>query len=373
MQLMVLQNNPDKPSSNAKSRHAIEFGKASDKLRKLRADHSAWETAVDGFMAQHDALLFSHVKSIVRTELNYLLAIEKRCASRRVRKATKSALSRVIAVTSAELIKDYPDSDCEAELIALFDRHSTISYARLTLEKMTRVALRIGIDPAPLPHMSVDQMRAYMEQETIAWINPGTDPRSSEACDCEKCRVERQAERLHAAALNALNAGATDDKSRLRELYRKLVRKLHPDREPDQDLRARKTEMMQAVNVAYRNKDMLGLMDLQAEVGLLVQNDPRLADDEFLGEVLQNIRSQMKAVEASLKGIKAAIKGSASDMCPLPSRLSLKCFDVAIRRMREQSALEIGELELDISDVARHNEIDLLFWAHDRMRANGHM
>lgn len=52
----------------------------------------------------------------------------------------------------------------------------------------------------------------------------------------------------------------------LREVYRKLAAALHPDREPDEAERARKTELMSRVNVAYDNKDLLRLLELQWEV-----------------------------------------------------------------------------------------------------------
>jgi hypothetical protein len=45
-----------------------------------------------------------------------------------------------------------------------------------------------------------------------------------------------------------------------------LVAALHPDREPDEQERKRKTELMQRVNTAYGKKDLLLLLELQLEV-----------------------------------------------------------------------------------------------------------
>ncbi len=41
---------------------------------------------------------------------------------------------------------------------------------------------------------------------------------------------------------------------------------LHPDREPDEAERVRKTELMQRVNEAYSKKDLLQLVALQLEI-----------------------------------------------------------------------------------------------------------
>ena len=52
----------------------------------------------------------------------------------------------------------------------------------------------------------------------------------------------------------------------VREVYRKLVADLHPDREPDEQECKRKTELMQRVNIAYGKKDLLLLLELQLEI-----------------------------------------------------------------------------------------------------------
>ncbi len=52
----------------------------------------------------------------------------------------------------------------------------------------------------------------------------------------------------------------------IREVYRKLVSVLHPDREMDDQLRAEKTVLMQKVNIAYEERDLLQLLALQMEL-----------------------------------------------------------------------------------------------------------
>ena len=65
----------------------------------------------------------------------------------------------------------------------------------------------------------------------------------------------------------------------LQEVFRRLVAALHPDRAPDDAERARRTELMQRVNVAYEKKDLLQLLKLQIQidqVGVCAQSDERL-------------------------------------------------------------------------------------------------
>lgn len=51
----------------------------------------------------------------------------------------------------------------------------------------------------------------------------------------------------------------------VRELFRKLLSELHPDRESDPDLRERKSEWMKRANQAYKEHDILGLWMVRAE------------------------------------------------------------------------------------------------------------
>ena len=94
---------------------------------------------------------------------------------------------------------------------------------------------------------------------------------------------EQQAERRRAQAHAERDAARTDRREQaartrrerhggrapgagspsLREVYRRLASRLHPDREPDPDERARKTAQMQRINAAYAAGDLLALLDLQ--------------------------------------------------------------------------------------------------------------
>lgn len=57
-----------------------------------------------------------------------------------------------------------------------------------------------------------------------------------------------------------------DADSALRTIYRQLVSALHPDREPDESERRRKTTLMQEVNTTYEQRNLLGLLQLQVQM-----------------------------------------------------------------------------------------------------------
>jgi len=51
----------------------------------------------------------------------------------------------------------------------------------------------------------------------------------------------------------------------LRHIYRQLARQLHPDREPDEQIRKQKTELMSQANIAYGRQDVVALLRLQTQ------------------------------------------------------------------------------------------------------------
>lgn len=75
-------------------------------------------------------------------------------------------------------------------------------------------------------------------------------------------------------ALRAADAGAT-----LRALYRKLALALHPDRERDSGVQAWKTDLLQRVNAAYRDRDLFTLLAIQFEASQYLSATQPIAAD----------------------------------------------------------------------------------------------
>ena len=91
-----------------------------------------------------------------------------------------------------------------------------------------------------------------------------------------------------------------DADSALRTIYRKLASALHPDREPDEAERIRKTQLMGQVNAANDAKDLLTLLRLQLQID---QIDPlaiaTMADDK-LRHYNRMLKEQVKTVQEEL-------------------------------------------------------------------------
>lgn len=83
-----------------------------------------------------------------------------------------------------------------------------------------------------------------------------------------QAHAEQRRAKRRARAHSGPGALATEQ-APLRELYRRLAAGLHPDRARDSADSVRRTALMQRLNAAYKAGDLLGLLELQAELGLL--------------------------------------------------------------------------------------------------------
>lgn len=82
----------------------------------------------------------------------------------------------------------------------------------------------------------------------------------------EKAKAEQQKNATDQKFLDAEQTKHILDKAgqALRHIYRQLARQLHPDREPDANVRQHKTELMSEANTAYARQDVVALLRLQA-------------------------------------------------------------------------------------------------------------
>lgn len=103
-------------------------------------------------------------------------------------------------------------------------------------------------------------------------------------------------------------AAEKDAGQSLREVYRKLASALHPDRETDPVERERKTALMQRVNQAYANKNLLDMLQLQIEAEQIDPERMRNLSAERLRHYNQVLTDQLRELQQEVKDTEAAFK-----------------------------------------------------------------
>lgn len=88
----------------------------------------------------------------------------------------------------------------------------------------------------------------------------------------------------------------------IRSIYISLVKKLHPDKEPDENEKIRKTEVVKQLTEAYENKDLLSLLLLQSKYQISKEKDLKdlRSYNQILEEQVSTLEEEYSALYAVL-------------------------------------------------------------------------
>lgn len=233
-----------------------------------------------------------------------------------------------------------------ADMAALHDRHSrqTLAQKRQAAADAMRARLEavlgepLATDGDPLS--TQDVVREGLARWRAA--REEAQARRQAKAEARKARQKPGARQVEA------QAQAADADTQLRTLFRQLASALHPDREPDETERLRKTALMSEANTAYARKDLVTLMQIQLRAELA---DPaavsRLADDRLAALTLL-----LKQQVAGLERERAARQGQLAAEFELPHGQVANANTLRQHLLTQVAALESTVAQLD-QDLAQ--------------------
>jgi hypothetical protein len=167
----------------------------------------------------------------------------------------------------------------------------------------------------------------------------------------KEARAQRKAKRSGPekadASASKRELAQTELKQSLRDIYRKLASALHPDREPDEQLRAHKTNMMQSLNQAYEKQDLLQLLELQIQLQQIDQHALNDLGDDRLKQYNKLLKEQLSELDQELLMTEDRFMGSygmTSHQRPTPAG-ALRYLHGEIAQTQE----DIARLEVELS------------------------
>ncbi len=211
--------------------------------------------------------------------------------------AQRQLMMQMVCNMAAHLVQDG-----HADMAAVHDRHSPQSLA----DKERAHAQDMK---AQLEAMMGESFMPHDPDATLADVMAAAKARMQEAVAQEEAAREataakRKAEQAAKARAKAPNAAQAlqaalqgDADTSLRTLYRQLAGALHPDREPDEQARLRKTALMSEANAAYARKDIVTLMDIQQRVALADPQAVASLTDDKLNSLTLLVKAQVAELE----------------------------------------------------------------------------
>ena len=225
------------------------------------------------------------------------------------------ALSRLQQETATEALCALAQTladEGEADMVALHDRHSRQTLAQK--KQAAADAMRARLEAALGEPLAADGDELSMDELVRAGMARLRAARDEEQARRQAKAQARKARQKAGSRPAEAEAQAADADTQLRTLFRQLASALHPDREPDETERVRKTALMSEANTAYARKDLVTLMQIQLRAELA---DPtavsRLADDRLAALTLL-----LKQQVAGLERERAARQGQLAAEFELP-------------------------------------------------------
>ena len=179
-------------------------------------------------------------------------------------------------------------------------------------------------------------------------------------------KAQKQAQKKSAVAekgeLPPAMLREADAKSAIRTVFRQLASALHPDREPDEQERLRKTGLMSEVNAAYDRNDLTTLLRLQMQVTQASpQGTARMADDKLLAMCLL-LKEQVAALEDDLEQLQSRLS---RELCvPVRADIDEALLSQSLQRIQADQRYSADSLASDLRRI--QNEAELKRWLKEQ-------
>lgn len=302
------------------------FDKLLGQLEQRRAELHAWAEAMPRWRHRHHEQLQPLLDQRMALDLAMIELLDGSAARIKLGKGDRAFLSELVCDLAEPLI-----AAGREELKPLFDRHSELGYDEEAAESEAifrhAVGAAFGLDPDEIDMLESTEALYENVQERLR----------QEDAHARQRQAQRRTRGKQAAA----------EPPPLRELFRKLAARLHPDRALDGADTERRTRLMQRLNAAYKANDLIGLIELQAEIGLLDATGVDAWGDERLAQYNRELAQQCKDIERELMQVEMAFCEDYG-LQPTRSRLKPKQLDKLLAQLKRQLEAELAAMRHDL-------------------------
>lgn len=187
-----------------------------------------------------------------------------------------------------DLYNDQPFDEEKAEMLA-----ENQEMAR----EMFKNIMGIELDDEELDLENPENMMgAIHEKMQVLEAEAEERARKAEERRAKKPKTEKQLAKEAKKAEEAKNLSKS-----VKDVYMALVKAFHPDREPDETERNRKTAIMQEVTSAYENNDLLSLLQLQLKFEQIDQDHLDQMSEDRLKYYIKILKEQAMQLEDEIE------------------------------------------------------------------------
>lgn len=289
-----LINIQQKTTAGSLSKAQKLFNKLTKKIGEQRHLLQAWQTEIPLYQQKHASEFIPLFDSFDESRSKMVIWFDQACHEKQLSKTDRNKLSYLICEIAGDLLSNRDNP----ELKAIFNQHAEDDFdqqgesmkagVKTLMEDMFGMEIDEDIDfddPQAMLEMMAEQARLADEREQqVRQAKAGKRKKSAKQIAKEALQEEQEKK----VSLS------------IREVYRKLASALHPDREQDPAEQRRKTDLMQRVNIAYGNKDLLRLLELQLEIEQIDEHAINSISEERLQHYNQVLQEQAGELEVEI-------------------------------------------------------------------------
>jgi chemotaxis protein histidine kinase CheA len=258
-------------------------------------------------------------------------------------KSDRAKIKHILTELAEQLIVDHGKD----ELKDLYNKHSgdDIDAAQEEADAMAAELMKsmmgsmFGIEVGDdLDLGSPEKMQAFLHEKMQ---EAEAQQRQAEEKRAQRKKTKKQLEKEAKKQQEEQNISQS-----IREVYRKLAAALHPDREPDEQERERKTKLMQRVNAAYEKKNLLQLLELQLDAEQIDQEHLNNIAEDRLKYFIKILKEQLFELEQEVAVYEQEFNSRMQR--PFYTRLSPKTMMMSLEMDIRSLRHDIGNLKDDI-------------------------
>ena len=337
------------PKENATlSKSQKEFNRLIQKIEKVTGDLHELREVAQHIQQRVQRDYRPLVEQYVQFRADLVRVLDRAYMSKGYATSEKKKLADLIQKISFELI----DTHGLTDLKPIYDKYDEKSFDQtnaesdqLTADLMREMmSSKFGIEFDENVDVSDPQKMTAYVKEQLAQREAERQQRAAER-KAKKPKSEKQQEREAKKQIEERNITKA-----VRTLYMDLVKAFHPDREPDEAEKQRKTEVMHRITEAYEKSDLLALLRLQLEFEHIDQTHlENLAEEQlkYYNKILKQQSEELDGELSQLQNELAAMTGKSSFAISSPVALEFSLnSDIA------QLKRDIKQVKADVRSFA---------------------
>jgi len=281
------------------------FNKLIDKIGKQRKTLADWQATIPLYQQKYDSKFRPLVEIFNQRRGELVHALDRAYDDKALNKSDRARISDIICAIAAELIAD----DSDETLKPIYNKHSNTDFDAEAEDEnkaiKSMMESMLGIDLG-------DELDFSSPEKVFVEVDQQLKRKVLEEEQRQQANKERRSKRKKSAKQLDKEARLRTEEENvsqsIREVFRKLASALHPDREQDPVEHQRKTALMQKVNVAYGNRDLLQLLELQLELEQIDQNAMSAVSEERLKHYNKVLAEQSSELQQEIDMITFSFK-----------------------------------------------------------------